>query len=209
MSKSRSSLQPRAFLVLAPASHGSHLVTDILIHAGCHGGSGGRDDSARDRSVQPWDKAPPSGQDPIVWRRSIPHGGRWPDIELMVRSLRQAGYAVSATVVTRDRWAALQSQLERRHVDDLETGKKNIERAYEHIFFHVQKAGLDAHVVSYESLVHYPAAQDFLLEELGLEPPKERFPVWDGNEKWYSPENVAHRARKFEARAEIVIDDLR
>ena len=36
--------------------------------------------------------------------------------------------------------------------------KKNIERAYEHIFFHVQKAALNAHVVSYESLVHYLAA---------------------------------------------------
>ena len=30
----------RAFLALAPEGHGSYLVTDIPVHAGCHGHSG-------------------------------------------------------------------------------------------------------------------------------------------------------------------------
>ncbi len=78
----------RAFLVLAPESHGSHLVTDLLVHAGCHGGSGDHVDWAPDvRTLgpehdkpweselptdrQPWDVAPPTDEDPIVWRKDL------------------------------------------------------------------------------------------------------------------------------------------
>ncbi|MCP4038001.1 MAG: hypothetical protein GY733_13755, partial [bacterium] len=82
-------IRKRAFLVLAPESHGSHVVTDLLVHAGCHGNSGDHVDWKPDvRALGPgdtkpweaesptdrqgWDERPPTHEDPIVWRRSVP-----------------------------------------------------------------------------------------------------------------------------------------
>ena len=194
----------RAFLVLAPESHGGHLVSDLLVHAGCHGHSGNHvpwrpetrrlgpdDDRPWDHvlptDVQPWDRSPPTGEDPIVWRRSLPHGKAWVDIGGMIGLLRGRGYAVTALVVSRDRHCALQSQLKWRHVEDLETGKANIERAWRHIFAHLERAAAPFVVVSYEALVSHREARERLLESLGLTPPPQPLEVWDGNRKWYAP----------------------
>lgn len=194
----------RAFLVLAPESHGGHLATDLLVHAGCHGHSGSHvpwrpeacrlgptDDKPWDHAlptdVQPWDEALPTTEDPVVWRRSLPHGAAWVDIAGMAGLLRARGYAVTALIVTRDRHCALQSQLKWRHVADLATGIANIERAWRHIFAHLEQAAVPFVVASYEALVSYPQAQDRLLESLGLTPPAARLAVWDGNRKWYAP----------------------
>jgi hypothetical protein len=194
----------RAFLVLAPEGHGGHLATDLLVHAGCQGDSGGHvpwrpearrlgpdDDKPWDHAlptdVQPWDRAPPTEQDPIVWRRSLPHGKAWVDLCGMIELLRARSYAVTALVVTRDRYCALQSQLKWHHVGDLATGEANVERAWRHIFGHLERARVPFVVASYEALVSYPQAQDRLLESLGLTPPAARLAVWDGNRKWYAP----------------------
>jgi hypothetical protein len=180
----------RAFLVLGPESHGNHLVTDLLVHAGCHGRSGNHvpwsgewQEGIDDR--QPWDEKLPTDEDPIVWRRSVPHLKHWPDIRGMIDVLERRGYTVHAIVVHRDRYAAIQSQLKWRHVADPEVARANIERAYPYIFAHLQAAAVKSTVVNYESLAHYPAAQDDLLEELGLDAPSERLEVWDANRKWY------------------------
>jgi hypothetical protein len=180
----------RAFLVLGPESHGTHLVTDLLVHAGCHGHAGDHSswhgewqEGAED--VQPWDRHPPTDEDPIVWRRSVPHLRNWPDIAAMVETLRRRGYEVRAIVVHRDRYAAIRSQLKWRHVPDVATARANIARAYPHVFAHLQAAAVPATCVTYESLVQHPAARDELLTELGLEPPKTPLETWDGNRKWY------------------------
>lgn len=147
----------RAFLVVAPEGHGGHLVTDLLVHAGCHADSGhqvpwvpaGRalgpaDDKpwehALPTDLQPWDRVLPTTEDPIVWRRSLPHGKQWVDVGAMIEQVRDRGYGVIAILVTRDRHCPLQSQLKRHHVGDLETGKANIERAWRHIFAHLARA---------------------------------------------------------------------
>lgn len=180
----------RAFLVLGPESHGTHLVTDLLVHAGCHGRSGahvawqGEWPAAID-DRQPWDEALPTDEDPIVWRRSVPHLAHWPDIRGMIGSLEARGYEVRAVVVHREVYAAIQSQLKWRHVGDATTARANVERAYPYIFAHLEAAAVPATVVGYESLVHEPAAQDALLEEIGLEVPRARLEVWDGNRKWH------------------------
>ena len=205
-----SSPRPRAFLVLAPESHGGHLVTDLLVSAGCHGASGDHgpwyperqelgegDQKPWDHDLpvdrQPWDERAPSGEDPIVWRRSIPHQRAWSNIDSMVHSLEEAGYEVTAIVVTRDRYAAIQSQLKWRHVPDATTARANISRAWVHIFDHLDRAGCPFLVVSYEALVRHRAAQDRLLEELGLPLDGDRPDVWDGNRKWYAGEVAAER----------------
>ncbi|MCB0565048.1 MAG: hypothetical protein KDD01_11790 [Phaeodactylibacter sp.] len=103
----------------------------------------------------------------------------------MIRSLKGRGYLVKVVVVTRDAYAGLQSQLKWRHIKDMEQGKANIAQAYFHIFRHLLRSGTLFTVVNYEALVQYPKAQDFLLEQLGLERPPRRWPVYDGNQKWY------------------------
>ena len=136
--------------------------------------------------LQPWDRQLPTEEDPIVWRRSIPHGKQWVDISDMINILKERHYAVHVIVVTRDPFSAIQSQLKWRHVEDGEKGKANISRAYLHIFQHLLRAKIPYTLVNYESLASYPKAQDFLLEQIGLELPERRWPVYDGNRKWHN-----------------------
>ncbi|MEM6797289.1 MAG: hypothetical protein AAF725_25180, partial [Acidobacteriota bacterium] len=186
----------RAFLVVGAESHGTHLVTDLLVHAGCHGHSGEhgpwRGESAgasprgpsAPRDLQPWDLEPPTDQDPIVWRRSVPHLLRWPDLAGMALDLEMRGYLVHVVVVHRERYPAIQSQLKWRHVASEAEAEANIERAYRHIFGHIEAADLPSTMVSYESLLADPGAQARLLSALGLEAPEEPLELWDGNKKW-------------------------
>ncbi|MCP3932130.1 MAG: glycosyltransferase family 2 protein [Bacteroidetes bacterium] len=193
----------RAFLVLGAESHGSHLVTDILINAGCVGHAGNHVPWQPDNKVllrglkkpwqyefptdlQPWDRKLPTNEDPIVWRRSLPYGKEWTNLTKMIRSLQGRAYVVKVVVVTRDTYSGLQSQLKWQHVEDIEKGKSNITQAYLHIFRHLLKSGVAYTMVNYEALAHYPKAQDFLLEQLELELPERRWPVYDGNKKWHN-----------------------
>ena len=199
-------LQPkadkRAFLILGPESHGTHLVTDILLNAGCIGHAGNHvpwqpDNKELIRGVkkpweytfptdlQPWDRQLPTTEDPIVWRRSIPHGKQWVDIEDMINILKERRYSVHVIVLSRDPFSAIQSQLKWRHVKDMEKGMANISRAYLHIFQHLLRSKTPYTLFNYESLASYPKAQDFLLEQIGLELPERRWPIYDGNRKWH------------------------
>ncbi len=220
----------RAFLVLGPESHGTHLVTDILLNAGCIGHAGNHvpwqpDNKELIRGIkkpweytfptdlQPWDRQLPTVEDPIVWRRSIPHGKQWIDISDMINILKERHYAVHVVVVTRDPFSAIHSQLKWRHVKSLEKGKANVSRAYLHIFRHLSRSRTPYTLVSYESLASYPKAQDFLLEQIGLELPERRWPIYDGNRKWHDikaedtladfpegwyPCKAGHKGRYFE-----------
>lgn len=195
----------RAFLVVGPESHGNHLVTDILINAGCIGHAGNhmpwqpenkvllRDlekpwESESPTDVQPWDKKPPIDEDPIVWRRSIPHGNTWIDITRVIRDLKSRGYLTTVIIVTRDTYSGIQSQLKWGHVVSLEEGKAKISQAYIHIFRHLLWTQVTYTMVNYEALALYPKAQDFLLQQLGLPLPERRWPAYDGNRKWYDYE---------------------
>ncbi len=192
----------RAFLVLGPESHGSHLVTDVLLNAGCVGHAGNHVPWQPENKVlirgikrpweyefptdlQPWDNRPPTVETPIVWRRSLPHGKKWISLSQMARDLWSRGYQVRAVVVSRDTHSGLQSQLKWRHVKEPETGLANISKAYLHIFKHLQRSRIPFTVVNYESLALYPKAQDFLLQQLDLPLPKRRWPIYDGNLKWH------------------------
>ena len=184
-------VKKKAFLVLGPESHGNHLVTDILVNAGCLGHSGDhtpwsepwRKDAHND--LQPWDRALPTDQDPVVWRRSVPHLKQLPAIKDMVDKLEMRDYQVTAIIVCRERYAAQQSQIKWRHVENSQSASTNIQRAYKHIFSQLDEADIHFVVTSYEALVNYPEAQDSLLRQLDLALPELRLEVWDGNQKWY------------------------
>ena len=167
-----------AVLVLGPESSGTRLITRILIAAGCHG---------QDGHQQEWDRAlPGDGRSPLVWRRSFPHGGRWPDVATMVHRLRQRGYAVKAVILAREPQALERSQLRAGHVGDVEEARRRIQEAYRRILTGLAEAGVAYILVPYEALVLHPApVQAYLARRLGL-PVAPYVTVYDGNEKWYA-----------------------
>jgi hypothetical protein len=183
----------QAYLVLGPESSGTHLVADILVNAGCQGHSGNHCDWRAETAPagvsyddQPWDHEEPVDQTPIVWRRSVPHGGEWPDIVGWINRLQNSAYQVSVVVVVRDWHATIQSQLKWGHVKTRAKAEMSLWTAYMYIFEGLKRAKAPFVVTTYEALVNYPEAQDGLLEELGLDLPEKRPEVWDGNAKWYA-----------------------
>jgi hypothetical protein len=183
-------LTKEAFLVLGPESSGNHLVTDILINAGCKGHSGNHPDWHGEfegwSDAQPWDTEHPSNETPIVWRRSTPHLKEWSDLAALMNGLMDKDYDVKAVVVVRELYPTVESQMKWRHVSSPGEGRQNVQRAYLHIFRQLDRVGIPFVVASYEALVNYPEAQDCLLMELGIALPPERLEVWDGNKKWYA-----------------------
>ncbi len=153
-----------AYLVLGPESSGTRMMTRLLLAAGCIGDGG---------HEQRWDERLPDGETPIVWRRSLPHGGDWPSIDLMTHRLRERGHRVHGVVMARDWTAVVRSQ--REHWGHTwETALDNLRTAYPYIFASLLKFQVPYVMVSYESLVqHGPQSLNDLLGSIGLTPPAE------------------------------------
>lgn len=173
----------RAYLVLGPESSGTRLVTRLLIAAGCWGDDGHKQrmDGMSRATLLTLRPAP------LVWRRSVPHNGQWPDVRGIVEGLRDCGYTVTALVVSRDWHAMACSQLHAPHVKSVAEALQNISQAYRRIF-----AGLGEdvpfEVVNYEALVAHPRpVLRYLARRLGLSEPAD-VQVHDANEKWYPKE---------------------
>jgi len=199
----------RALLVLAPESHGGHLATEILLNAGCEGSLGqSRNwhpkkkvlsehdskpwDSNSPVDQQPWDNKAPSYQPLIVWRRSLPHGGQWPDIQQMVQHLQASNYVVQAIVVKRELTAAIQSQIKWQHVKDESVARENIAKAIQHINQAIHQTGIQRLDINYEALIQGSSAQKAFLRSLDLESPEQAIKTWDGNHKWHSTGEAKH-----------------
>lgn len=212
-----------ACLVLGAESSGTHMVTELLISAGCIGHAGDHVDwqidertlaedvfrpweSVAPTDQQPWDRELPSDQSPIVWRRSIPHGGDWVDITGLIRVLEGRGYSVRTVVVTRDRHATIRSQLKWHHAATAAAAADSIDRATRHIFAHLQGCAPDFIQVAYESLVRDPGARESLLLSLGLEVPARLPPVRDANAKWETGETGERREASRTAVEEMPVD---
>lgn len=166
----------KAYLVLGPESSGTRMMTDIMIAAGCDGTSG---------HSQIWDAKPPDGN-VIVWRRSIPHSGVWPDIARMVELLRGVGYTVMAVVMQRDWHTMTQSQIrDAQHAPDRDTALINIARAYVHIFDNITRARVPFVLAGYGDIVRNEGSVRALLRLLEL-PDNITMPeLYDGDGKYY------------------------
>ncbi|KKN84449.1 hypothetical protein LCGC14_0289110 [marine sediment metagenome] len=159
----------RAYLVLGPESSGTRMMTEILIAAGCVGDPG---------HDQHFDQEFPT-EETIVWRRSVPHGGEWPPLDLMIHRLKQSGYAVFAVVTMRDWTAMARSQVEHWN-HSFDSAINNIRTAYPYIFSSMLKFQVPYIMTSYESLKEYGPQKD-LFSAIGLEAPA--FEVRDENRK--------------------------
>ncbi|MEM9303939.1 MAG: hypothetical protein AAGE01_17625 [Pseudomonadota bacterium] len=186
----------RAFLVVGPESSGTHFVTEMLIAAGCHGHAGDHPDwesgwTEGIEDTQPWDHTPPTTEDPVVWRKSVPHGGAWPDLTRVARGLVNGGYAVTMLVVNRDPLATAPSQLRWKHVRDLSTGFGQIERALAHCYAQARAADVPTVTVSYEALIGSDAARRLLLGRLRLDARGAFLEIRQRNEDRYRELEVA------------------
>jgi len=165
-----------AFLVLGAESSGTRLLTSILINAGCLGNAG---------HEQPFDKEIPAGKEHIVWRRSIPHGREWVDIEELIQKLQHKGYKVKALVTMREWYAGAHSQVKNNHAKSTEEAFTALPRAYRHIFKALINTNIPYEIVIYEALIlHSEWVQKKLLNRQGIEMQK-AINIYDGNIKYY------------------------
>jgi hypothetical protein len=147
-------------------------MTQMLIAAGCIGDGD---------HEQRWDDTMPDGSSPVVWRRSVPHGGEWPPLDLMICRLRERGYKVYAVVCSRDWTATARSQAEHWEYP-FDAALDNLRTAYPYIMSALLKFQVPYIMVSYESVTEYgPNVLATLLEEIGLTVPD--FEVRDENRK--------------------------
>lgn len=164
----------RAFFVTGPESSGTRLMSSILIAAGCYG-----DDTHEQRL----DHAIPENEPLLVWRRSVPHRGEWPNITGYLCDLQQAGYEVTTLIMSRDWHSMAISQEQAPHAADVDIAQRNIRDAYRHIFKY--RIGV-FEIVNYEALTQRPEGTiRYLLCRLGLPEVGIVPAVYDGNLKYY------------------------
>jgi len=157
-------------------------MTRLLIAAGAHGSAG---------HVQQFDRRPPDGLTPIVWRRSFPHGGQWPDAESMIYLLRHRDYAVRAIVTVRDWLPACMSQVHAGHVTSQAQADQNMRQAYLRIFEALAVTDTPYIMVTLAGLRAY--ADDlipFIRRWAGLRAQVAHEPISDPDQKWWRAETM-------------------
>ena len=164
----------RAILVLGVESSGTRLVTRMLVEAGCAGNAD---------HYQWFDDHEFDGS-PVVWRRSFPHGHRWPDLVEMVGRLEEEGYEAEALVVVREHHSNVRSHIYRGRSPGPVVARAILEQAFVRLFGELGKVGIPFAVITYEAICAAPEAmQGWLSEYLGL-PAVSAVEVEDGNKKW-------------------------
>jgi hypothetical protein len=173
-------MSKRAFLVLGPESSGNRLVTRCLIAAGCDGDGGHRQRFDRPDGIV-------GAAELIVWRRSMPHGQEWPDLDQMLRRLRDGGYAdVRVLAMVRTHYCAVQSQLHGReaHVRTEQQAEENLAEAMRKIAVFCAANHLPVRYITYESLVHHFGALAATLADWGLKLTAPPETIRDENKKY-------------------------
>lgn len=165
----------RAFIVVGSESSGTRLLTRVLIQGGCYGDH---------THFQKFDREPFNGEDPIVWRRSVPHGPEHRGLALDAMLGRLAKYKVIVVIIVRNWDATEKSQVAAPHVSQVHQAKTNIKRAYLSIFQQIHYLGLDYEIVTYESLVANPVRTQLrLFDRLELQG-KITVSITNENTKW-------------------------
>lgn len=158
--------QKKCFLVAGPESSGTRLMTRVLMHWGCHGegGHGQMLDSDVWWRHDPFMTFPPK----IVWRRSLPHGGVWPDFTQMLRRLEDRGYEPHFVITIRSKTPMVRSQVQAGHVRHTGVGEFKVLQALSLITNFVIAHEVPYSMVTYEGLIHQPLLAKALAQELGL-----------------------------------------
>lgn len=162
--------EKRAFIVIGPESSGTKFLTRLFLRAGCEG--------------DPWHEQRLDNHDPdtdlIVFRRSYPHAGRWPDLPAIVERFMELGFDVRLIVIIRSMQFALASRQQHASGD---LHAQAIE-ALQRIGKQWGETGGDGVWITYESLVSYPKHTIHWLFNWCELPIPKGVKVEDGNAKY-------------------------
>ena len=165
----------RAFLILGAESSGTRYLTSLFVAAGFVGSA---------NHAQPTDLDEPTA-DCIVVRRSIPHGEKYPDLQILINRFQSLGYTVIALVIHRDPTATLNSQVKNFvAIDTIDDAWQRYQKAYKHIYTALATTNICYLGITYESLI---LNQQGVLDGLNnlLDLTLTVLPVINSNEKWY------------------------
>ncbi len=168
----------QAYFILGPESSGTRMITKAFISSGCYG-----DFKHKQRLDDLNFKATP---DKIVFRRSLPHGTKWPAIADTITLMRRSGYQVRPILILRDKDATAASQLRHAHERDGEEAKTNIAFSVDYTYKELTKVKMVPLVICYEPFVRYPEVRELFFKRLGLPVPQMEF--FDANEKYQGQE---------------------
>lgn len=172
---------PYGFFVVGPESSGTRFVTQLFLDAGCEGDAG---------HVQRFDDAWPVPTGPIVWRRSLPHGGVMPDLTECLMRIHDNGLTPVIVLCMRDWHATATSQVRLGLAYDMEDAYKRIRAALNLIADTISQRRCAWEFVSYESLLHLRVAPfNKLAQRYGLMT-VDRTPIVDGDLKYYHQEGL-------------------
>jgi len=168
------------------------LWAEVLIRSGCKGSS---------EHIQPFDDELPPAKGNIVWRRSIPHGGKegdahgitrhWPNITYLCEQAMQAGYSPMLMITHREfSWIA-RSQVRTGVAKDEKEAMQNIYLAY--LRTSTLLGLFPWQNLYYESLINYPEAVMGLLAGMHHLTPATGIRIYDGNKK-YIEEDIDGRS---------------
>ena len=185
----------KAIFVVGPESSACRMITNYFVRGGYSGDHG---------HSQPWDDMDfRNYPDRIVFRRSVPHGGRWPDIVGILQKMQMANYTPYGIFTWRDPRCMALSQVKAGHSGDTNEALDKIAKAVVHIDTAFEEIGWRPTPVHYEAFVkneHYRRALSGLFTFVG----SPTFEVYDGNNKYDAElESLdAERLRKVHAETE-------
>lgn len=164
-----------AIIVLGAESSGTRLVTRCLISAGFFGD--GDHDQRLDQEV-------PNVRQ-IVWRRSLPHGTEWPDLDQMLQVLLANNYSVRVIGIIRMQPCTILSKLVNNHAESVVMACNEIREAVKRIGCFTTDNNLPTVWLTYEGLVNDYGAFQLAMLAWGIKLPEAPETITNENKKWY------------------------
>jgi hypothetical protein len=152
-------MSKHAYLVTGPESSGNRYLARLCIQAGCAGDAS---------TQQAFDREPPLCQERVVWIRSLPHAGRWPDLDGLVALLRGRDYEVQALIPVRCPVATARSQIGVGHVGSVAQALANRNRGLTYALAAYATLKVPALVIPLEGLILHPKSIPQVLALVGL-----------------------------------------
>ena len=165
----------KAIFVVGPESSGTRMMVQFFMQCGYEGNAG---------HSQPWDDMRfREYPDRLVFRRSMPHGNKWPDLVGIIGKMQAANYTVYPIYTWRDpRYMAL-SQVNASHKPTEDEALDSIALSVVHVDTAFEELGMRPTTILYEHFINnesYRRAISGLFTSMGYTP----FEVRDGNSKY-------------------------
>jgi hypothetical protein len=153
----------RAFFVIGPEGSGTNMLAEAFVSAGCHY------NPAHNSHLDDYEFEKMS--DPFVFRRSLPHAHRWPDVKNIYEEMKFADCDVQILLILRDWYCTIKSVERRTKPTDI-VGHFILKEENMRGALHVISELPELIYISYESFCLHPEFRRWLfVDRLGLEEP--------------------------------------